>query len=303
MKICYIDTEFRSEALGIIDHANAIIREYLQAGFRLTLRQLFYQFVSRDLIPNQTKEYKRLGSIINNARLAGLIDWDAIEDRGRNLLSSAAWKNPQSIIKSCAAAYQTDPWLVQGYYVECWIEKEALIGVVSPTCTEYRVPHFACKGYTSQSEMWSAGHLRLRNKIKDGKKIVIIHLGDHDPSGIDMTRDIQERLMMFAQGHVKVVRLALNMNQVEEFNPPPNPAKLTDSRFGGYAAKYGDESWELDALSPTTIAGLIEDEINQRIDSELWNDSMDQERAECLVLERISRNYQAVTDWLDEEGR
>lgn len=85
---------------------------------------------------------------------------------------------------------------------------------------------------------------------------VILHLGDHDPSGIDMTRDISDRLELFG-ADVEVKRIALNWDQIDEFTPPPNPAKLSDSRAGAYIAEYGDESWELDALEPTLKAAPI----------------------------------------------
>lgn len=299
-KLCYVERNFRPEALAIIAQANTIIAEYLAAGFRLTLRQIYYQFVSRDWLKNQQKEYKRLGSIINDARLAGLIDWSAIEDRGRNLLYSPSWNSPKEIIQTCASQYRIDPWKDQEYYIECWVEKEALIGVLAVPCEEWRVPHFACKGYTSQSEMWDAGHNRLKKKVRAGKKIVILHLGDHDPSGIDMTRDVQDRLWMFTGGEGEVVRLALNMDQVEQYNPPPNPAKMTDSRFNGYEAEYGDESWELDALSPTTISDLISVEIEDRVDADAWNDSMEREASERGTLEKISKRYNDICEFLSD---
>ncbi len=307
-KIRFTDIKLRASSLLIVDQANQIIDEYLSMGFRLTLRQLYYQFVSRDWLPNRQKEYKRLGSIINDARLAGLIDWDAIEDRGRNLQSLATWGSPSSIIDACAGQFRLDLWIDQPNYVEVWVEKEALVGVVGVPCDKWRVPYFACKGYTSQSEMWDAGYNRLRtlaaepngwNRRQPAKKITVLHLGDHDPSGIDMTRDIRDRLSLFVGRPVEIVRLALNMDQIEEFNPPPNPAKVTDSRFEGYAAEYGDESWELDALRPDTIAGLIEREIEARVDQDLWETaSLDEEVAQ-RQLETIAARFDEIVAWME----
>lgn len=93
--------------------------------------------------------------------------------------------------------------------------------------------------------MWSAAQRFISQDYRDNR--VIIHLGDHDPSGIDMTRDIQERLQMFG-ADVYVKRVALTMNQIGTYNPPPNPAKITDSRASKYIDEYSNESWELDAL-------------------------------------------------------
>jgi len=297
-KIRYEHFDFRAASLQIIAKANSIIDEYQAMGYRLTLRQLYYQFVSRDWLPNKQSEYKRLGSIVNDGRLAGLIDWRAIEDRGRNLLSSNAWDSPAEIVSSCAEQFQRKLWEDQPHYVEVWIEKEALIGVVAVPCEKLRVPHFACKGYTSQSEMHDAGRYRLRPQRAAGKRVTILHLGDHDPSGIDMTRDIAYRLSLFAGGEIEVVRLALNMAQVEEFDPPPNPAKMTDSRFAGYADLYGDESWELDALSPDTIGGLIEAEVMKRLDTELWEAALEEEERDKGVLSEISDRFEDVVEFL-----
>jgi len=296
--IRFSSVKLRGSSLAVIAQANVIIDEFAAMGFTLTLRQLYYQFVSRDWIANKQSEYKRLGSIINDGRLAGLIDWNAIEDRGRNLQSSASWESPSEIIGACAHQFRYNLWEDQRHYVEVWVEKEALIGVIAVPCNTWRVPHFACKGYTSQSEMWDAGYNRLRRQTRNGKQITILHLGDHDPSGIDMTRDITERLTLFVGRPVEVIRLALNMEQVERYQPPPNPAKTTDSRFDGYATEYGEDSWELDALSPNVIAELIEAEIEERLERELWNESRAREDRAKEHLRRIAQRYSDVIEFL-----
>jgi hypothetical protein len=195
-KIKYVDKAFRQGALDIIDKANEIIDEYNAQGFKLTLRQLYYQFVARDIIPNKQSEYKRLGGIISDGRLAGLIDWLAIEDRTRNLQSLATWSSPEDIIGAAASGYREDKWKDQKTRIEVWIEKDALAGVFADVCEALEVPYFSCRGYTSQSEMWSAA-MRLRRYERGGQETVILHFGDHDPSGIDMSRDIKDRLYQF----------------------------------------------------------------------------------------------------------
>lgn len=118
MKICYQKKNFTADVLAVIDKANVILREYAAQGYDLTLRQLYYQFVSRALIPNKDKEYKRLGSIVNDARLAGLIDWSHITDRTRNLKSNAHWDSPKDIVDTCSRQFQLDKWKTQDNYVE-----------------------------------------------------------------------------------------------------------------------------------------------------------------------------------------
>lgn len=292
----FIERSFKDATLNIIDLANAIIEDYRQQGFVLTLRQLYYQFVARDLIPNKQTEYKRLGSIINDARLAGLIDWDAIEDRTRNVRHIAKWDDPTDIMTQVAKQYKEDLWEGQDCRVEVWIEKDALVGVVEPVCQRWRVPFFACRGYSSQSEQYAAGK-RFEELIGMGITPIILHLGDHDPSGIDMTRDNRDRLQMFAwSDEVEVRRIALNYDQVQQYNPPPNPAKESDARHAGYSRIYGDESWELDALEPRVIDNLISAEIDELINAEVWQERKDQEDNNRAILTAVHTRWDEVAE-------
>lgn len=156
-----------------------------------------------------------------------------------------------------------------------WIEKEALIGVIASSCHDLDVQYFACKGYVSQSEMWRAT-MRLRDCETAGQRTTILHLGDHDPSGVDMTRDIEERLRLFGC-ETAVERIALNWNQVQQYSPPPNPAKLKDSRAKSYIAKYGHDSWELDALEPRVLRDLITNRVLASRDPDKYNETIEQE--------------------------
>lgn len=293
-KIRYKSKRFRSNSLNIINHANSIIEEYQAQSYDLTLRQLYYQFVARDLIPNLQSEYNKLGSIINDARLAGLIDWRAIVDRTRNIHNNSHWKSPKEIIDTCAEQYRIDRWEHQLMRIEVWIEKDALIGVIEGICINADIAHFSCRGYVSQSEMWSASQ-RLLRYINAGQKITILHLGDHDPSGIDMTRDIEDRLRMFIDGTedffdvVDVKRIALNMDQVRQYNPPPNPAKTTDSRYDSYIRQYSSESWELDALEPSVLVGLIENEVENLRNDDIWDTAVQREEDEKKTIIKIAR--------------
>ena len=294
-KIAYINKKFRDATLGIIVMADQIIREYQDQGYNLTLRQLYYQFVARDLIDNEQKEYKRLGDIISDARLAGHLDWSAIEDRTRKLHSLSHWDGPSDIIDASANSFRTDRWASQGYRPEVWIEKEALAGVFQRVCDRWDVPLLSCKGYTSQSAMWR-GARRLRAHFDGGQTPVILHFGDHDPSGIDMTRDIQDRMDMF-DANLHVIRLALNMDQVEKFKPPPNPAKVSDSRFDAYMVQYGNESWELDALDPTVLAELVTTTIKDYIHEGDWDESEKQEEEDREALIAIADNWESVSNY------
>jgi len=147
------------------------------------------------------------------------------------------------------------------------------------------VPCFSCRGYGSASEYWRAAQ-RIQRQNRDGKECVILHLGDHDPSGIDMTRDITERLATFG-ADVYINRIALNMPQIQQYDPPPNPAKTTDSRAGDYIKRYGVNSWELDALEPKILDELISDNILKYLDADKFEQAkikQDQERQKILSV-------------------
>ena len=180
-----------------------------------------------------------------------------------------------------------------------WVEKDALVGIVGKACDRLDVPYFSCRGHTSQSELWGAA-MRLKRRMNAGQHPVLLHLGDHDPSGIDMSRDIMARLEMFGADDVEFHRLALNMEQVEEFNPPPNPTKLSDSRADGYIAAHGYECWELDALDPNVISRLIEDNVLEHRDEREYMRVKRVEDDERTQLERLRDGYGALSENWDD---
>lgn len=294
----YVPKNFNAKTQVTIGRVNDILDEYKAQGFDLTVRQIYYQFVARDWLKNTLKDYKALASTINDARLAGKIDWDRIVDRTRFLRSVNTWDSPESIISGCAAQYKEDLWRTQKNRIEVWIEKDALVGVIERVCEQHRVPFLSCRGYTSQSEMWGAAQ-RLNHYWDAGQAIHIIHLGDHDPSGLDMSRDITDRMDLFiAPEAVHLSRIALNMPQVRQYNPPPNPAKITDSRADKYIAEYGRESWELDALKPQVIERLIRDKIMSLRNAEAWAAAKEIEDDHKAFLQGISDNAQDVKEFL-----
>ena len=291
-KVTYETHNFQKQAKRLIDIANVIIAEYQEGGYVLTLRQLYYQFVARGFIKNCKKQYDRLGKIISDARLAGDIDWAAIVDRGRSVNENNHFKNPSHILSTAARGYKLDTRATQENYLEVWVEKEALLGVIEPVCSGLDVIYLACKGYYSQSAMWEAAQ-RILAAQESGKKAVVLHLGDHDPSGIDMTRDILTRLTLFGSA-VDVRRLALNIGQVKQYNPPPNFAKLTDTRANEYIAEYGSESWELDALNPKIIGELISYEVDRLTDQTKRQQLIDLQESHKQSLAYLANHWEEI---------
>lgn len=266
----YKTFRFTRGTKSLIDSINAIIGEYLQQGYVLTVRQVFYQLVSRDIIPNTMREYKAVAKVINDGRLAGLIDWDAIEDRTRSFITNSRWDNPQSILYSAANSFHMDMWANQPCRVYLIVEKEALVGVFGRICGQYDIPLLAARGYPSISVVRDFAHRELDSATMD-QNAYVLHFGDHDPSGIDMSRDLQDRISLI-MGHAdyEFTRCALNMDQIKEQKPPENPAKTTDSRFEGYRRRFGTSSWELDALQPAYLNALVKSRVEALIDPVKW---------------------------------
>ena len=291
---CYTSKSFEKASQDLIDIANDIITEYMNMGYDLTLRQLYYQFVARDHVPNTEASYNRIGRIVSEARLAGLMSWNSIIDRTRNFNSNPHWSDPENFLHEVAPQYGFDTRKDQDYHIEVWVEKEALAGVVGEAANQLDVMWFSCRGYVSQSAMWRASQ-RIIRKEKTDKKAIILHLGDHDPSGIDMTRDIQERLMTFGS-QVVVHRIALNMEQISHYTPPPNPTKLSDSRANDYVVRYGNQSWELDALDPRVIHELIQTHVTRLTDIERWESNRTKQEVERTMLVWVADNWNNIRD-------
>jgi hypothetical protein len=271
MRQCYIPKTFAPKTLRLIELINDIIDDYQAQGFRLTVRQLYYQLVARDIIPNTLQEYKRIASIINDGKLAGEIDWEAIEDRTREFVRQTRWQNGAHILQAAVNSFHKDMWVHQAYRVFVIVEKEALVGVLEPTCQALDTPLLAARGYPSGTVLREFVESDIAPCYSEGKEPVILHLGDHDPSGIDMSRDLSERISLFAGEQVEIRRIALTMDQIGEQDPPENPAKTTDARFEGYRRLYGESSWELDALSPAYLANLLRTNIERFIIRKGWD--------------------------------
>lgn len=266
---------FNSEALVRIAQCNKIIRSYMNQGLRLTLRQLYYQLVSANVIPNVERSYKNLSTLVSDARLAGLMDWDAIEDRVRQPKAAGEYKDLAHLADTAIKAYRLPRWKGQDYYVELWCEKDALAGVLWPLAHEFHITMMVNRGYSSQSAMYESAK-RIAARAVAPTLPFILYLGDHDPSGEDMVRDINHRLLMF-NVIVHVKKIALTREQIREYNPPPNPAKITDPRAREYIAKHGDSSWEVDALPPAVLQTIIRDELDEYVDVDLMKKVTDQE--------------------------
>jgi len=313
MKETFTFKEFKLPTLMMIFTINSILSEYQAEGYDLSVRQVYYQLIARDLIPEDRKwrqvedtkkwvkdpngtknaepNYKWISELLTAARMGGMTDWDMIVDRGRETVTPPAWEDPADIVNAAADSFALDKWKDQPNHVEVMVEKQALEGVLIPVCERLGIRFTANKGFSSASTMYEAGK-RLREYARQGKTPWILYLGDHDPSGSDMTRDVEDRLNLFAGRRVLVDRLALNMDQIQSLNLPPAPAKITDSRAKKYIARFGNYSWELDALDPRTLAGIVTDAVLKLRDNIAWSEAVKREESMRQELRDFVDTYQ-----------
>lgn len=299
ISIKYIDAfgdqgRFEADQYELIETICSIVVEYDMQGHKLTGRQLYYQLVRRDLIPNAEKVYKRILALLVDLRYNGDVDWSAIEDRGRVPQKHSEWDNVGDIINSAVRSYRLPRWSDQDYYIELYCEKQALEGIFKPIADKYHIYLGSNKGYTSASTIYDMAQ-RLKAKIDEGKCTRIIYLGDHDASGLDMVRDIRKRACEFLyidENDVMfgVDQIALNMEQIKKYKPPHNDAQQKDPRSRWYTKKFGKKSWELDALEPKVLTQITEDAILKFLDVDKYNEWIDQEKDEIKKLRAFGKS-------------
>jgi len=265
---------FRSTTQKTLGQATEIIAEYQEMDIGITLRQLYYRLVAKNLIKNKRNNYKRLSEILTDARYCGIVDWDAIVDRVRIPYRHSQFKDIHELVDAAKNAYRLDRWADQRYYVELATEKDAIASLLQPIVDKYHIYLNVNRGYNSCTAMYDMGKRFLYHRNR-GKLPVLLYLGDHDPSGLDMVRDIDTRLKEFGSA-VDVRAIALTLDQVSKYNLPPNYAKLNDSRSGwdkktktirpgSYLDLYGWESWEVDAIPPDELVKMVESAIEECI--------------------------------------
>jgi hypothetical protein len=230
------------------------------------------------------KEYAKLSKLLVQGRMAGIVDWDAIEDRIRRPYLPYWVIDVADAIRDTVNQYRLDRMENQDVYIEVWVEKDALSGVLRRITSHYHINLMVNRGYSSCTAMHDASE-RIKEK-QDEKKCYILYLGDHDPSGVDMVRDIKKRLEEFG-ADAEVRRIALTQEQIKKYSPPPNPAKIKDPRAKAYIEEFGNTSWEVDALNPEILHKIIRKAVEDLIDVDKFNEKLEQEKEDKIKLEEF----------------
>ena len=290
-KIAYEKRRFAAKTALVIDQANEIMKEYDS----MTLRALYYQFVARDYLENTMRNYKKLGDIIRNARMAGMISWDLMTDRTRSLYGHNTYDDISQAFVYASYSYKEDLHIDQPNYIEVWCEKDALTGTINRPCNERRINYFPTKGYPSISALKEAAD-RFQNQIDMGKNVIILYLSDLDPEGIAMPKTVKQTFDTMGV-NVTVERIGLTLEQVRTHNPPPSIAKATSSRLDDYVAEIGlNHCWELDALPQDVTRSLISDRLDELIDQDRFYAA---ERKESVSKDRMQDIAYRMTEVID----
>jgi len=271
-------------SLALRDAIATVAAEY----DRLSVRQLFYQLVSRGVIEKSESAYKRVCDAAVQMRLDGSLDYRKVTDGHRSRRLVYAHSSLHEALQSAHDLYRRNYWLDQPRHVEVWSEKDALSGVIQPVCDAYGVPYVATRGFPSITLLYDSALAMAATR----KPATVFYFGDHDASGQSISDGLERDLCGF-DADAMVRRVALNPNQIAAHSLPTRPGKLTDSRQAGFAARFGGASVELDALPPDRLAALVEQSILSAIDREAWRRVSEIEALEASTLESI-----ALASWV-----
>ena len=288
---------WESDQRELILNILRIVEDYQNQNIIQTLRGYYYDLVSEGLIPNAIEIYKRIGKLISDLRYSGHIDWKAMEDRARKKDMASQWENVADLMNSAVHSYRLPRWENQNKYIELFTEKDTMYSRLAPLTKKYHIPLCINRGYASSSVIYDLSK-RILDKLEYRKQIVLLYVGDHDPSGLDMINDIEKRLTEFLEDgrdyydpDFKIIHVALTKDQIEKYKLPPNPAKVSDPRAKWYMMKHGNISWEVDAMKPQIMREIVEQEILKHVDMKKYNSIIKKENIQKEDLKQLADDY------------
>jgi hypothetical protein len=250
------------QSLDLIDAMNAIAK----AAQPITGRGVGYKLFIAHLIASMEKaQMRRVYRLLKEAREQGIIPWEWIVDETRELERTATWDNPAEYAQCVAQSYRRDFWNQQPHRVQVWSEKGTVRGVLQPVLDKYAVGFLAVHGFSSAT----AAHDTAEDD--DGRPLIILYVGDYDPSGLFMSEeDLPARFSKYDGDHITLKRIALTPKQLSGLPSFPAKDKAKDPRYKWFVANYGKRCWELDAMDPNDLRKCVEREIKQLIEPVAW---------------------------------
>jgi hypothetical protein len=261
--------------------------EILEVEHPMTVRQVYYQLVSRQVIENSGGSYQAMCNAIRDARLEGLIPWEYIEDRLRRPRRVSMWSDLQDFGETVRRSYRRDIWDTQPMLLEAWLEKDALSGIFEEELEPFGITLNVGRGYDGWSSIHGASErYGAGDGTGGGKHVVILYFGDHDPSGDDMLRSLRDRLASLGS-HPDIERVAILHEDIERYDLPPNFANSSDTRARGFIAAYGNQAVELDALPVDVLRQRLIEAITSRMDMDALAAVQRREQTEIEQLRNI----------------
>ena len=249
-----------------------------EAAQPITGRGVGYKLFAAGLIPSMGRaDMQRVYRLLKEAREQDIIPWEWIVDESRELERRASWDDPEQYTRCVINGYRRDYWNQQPVNVEVWSEKGTIRGVIQPVLDNYGVGFRVMHGFGSATEVYNVA------QNFDGKDLVVLYVGDWDPSGLCMSeQDLPDRLSKYDGDHVVLERIALVRSQLTGLPSFPASDKKNDPRYKWFTRHYGARCWELDALDPNKLRDCVEENILANIEDEAWE--------RCKVVERAERD-------------
>jgi hypothetical protein len=260
-----------------------------EAAQPITGRGVGYKLFIADLIASMARsDMQRVYRLLKDAREDGLIPWDWIVDESRRLERRSSWDDPEQYTRCVINGYRRDYWNQQPVRVEVWSEKGTVRGVLQPVLDKYGVGFRVMHGFGSATSIHEIA------EDFDGRILIVLYVGDWDPSGLYMSEhDLPDRLVRYDGDHVMVERIALTREQLRGLPSFPASDKKKDPRYNWFVKNYGKRCWELDALDPNDLRACVEEKILEHIEPEVWDRCMVVERAERESLQTVMKKWKA----------
>jgi hypothetical protein len=295
MNLCaeYFRTGSKKRGRGMAKQSlNLIDAMYLAAekAQPITGRGVGYKlFVAKLITSMETGDMQRVYRLLKEAREVGFIPWPWIVDETRGIERVATWDDPEQYARCVARSYRRDFWNQQPLRVQVWSEKGTVRGVLKPVLDRYAVGFNPVHGFNSATAVHDAA------EDNDGREVVVLYVGDFDPSGMFMSEvDLPKRLARYDGNHVTVRRIALTRDQVVDLPPFPATDKRKDPRYEWFVANHGHRCWELDAMDPNDLRDCVEEAIRDLIESTAWHRCEVVNQAEQESLKTILKGWRAA---------
>ena len=275
----------QKQSLELLEQVQEIIRGY---DFALTLRQIYYQLVARQIIPNQQKYYMKLSRLCVTGRDEGILPEDAFADRLRKVDKPSSWIDLNEFMESVRKSYCKDKWQDQDSYLEIWTEKDALRSVLTEITYPYDINLMVVRGQVSRTAIYEA-YERYYEAQRNAKDCYLYYAGDFDPSGLSIYHSLVKRISDYGEAGEDITfeRIALTPEQIEEYDLPSDPGKQADPNYKRFVAEYGNNVVELDSLPPDALRGVVMNCIASHIDPQILEEVQEIELEEQAKLQGL----------------